>query len=308
MHKKPEKRMSRSQNLRQNVINQMLEAIARGHIRSPLPPQAALAEMFNISRTTVRHTLHHLHLRGVLEKVEETWVIVRAPDEEDGFSDLTLPIDQQALQFEQAFFNLINQRQLVPGDSFTELQLAQRVKVSPVVVREFLLRFMRYNLLEPVKRGQWRMKKFDQDYAAKLFELREMLETHALTRFLNLAADDERWMQARDLLDRHRTLRDTIASNYRQFAALDKEMHTLILSAANNPFFNQSLEIISVIFHSHYQWDESDLKQRNIVALEEHMAILTALISRQDVDALCALHAHLATARTSMIRSLRQYN
>jgi DNA-binding GntR family transcriptional regulator len=115
-------------------------------------------------------------------------------------------------------------------------------------------------------------------------------------------------MQARDLLDRHRSMRDTIASNYRHFAALDKEMHTLILSAANNPFFNQSLEIISVIFHSHYQWDETDLKQRNIVALEEHMAILTALISRQDVEALCALHNHLGTAKTSMIRSIRQYN
>jgi DNA-binding GntR family transcriptional regulator len=300
--------MSRSQNLRQNVINQMLEGIAKRHIRSPLPPQAALAEMFNISRTTVRHTLQHLHERGLLEKVDETYVIVRDPSEEDGFNALTPPIDQQALQFEQTFFNLINQRQLMPGDTFSELQLAQQVKVSPVVVREFLLRFMRYDLLEPVKRGQWRMKKFDQKYAENLFELREMLETHALTRFLNLPSQDERWMQARDLLDRHRSMRDTIASNYRHFAALDKEMHTLILSAANNPFFNQSLEIISVIFHSHYQWDETDLKQRNIVALEEHMAILTALISRQDVEALCALHNHLGTAKTSMIRSIRQYN
>ena len=300
--------MCRSQNLRQNVINQMLEGIAQRHIRSPLPPQAALAEMFNISRTTVRHTLHYLHQRGVLEKVDETYVIVRTPNDEDGFSALTPKIEQQATQFEQAFFNLINQRLLMPGDTFTELQLAQRVKVSPVVVREFLLRFMRYNLLEPVKRGQWRMKKFDQNYAEKLFELREMLETHALNRFLNLASEDERWIQARDLLDRHRAMRDTIASDYRHFAALDKEMHSLILSAANNPFFNQSLEIISVIFHSHYQWDESDLKQRNIVALEEHMAILTALISRQDVEALCALHAHLDTAKTSMIRSIRQYN
>ncbi|MDF7661586.1 GntR family transcriptional regulator [Erwiniaceae bacterium L1_54_6] len=300
--------MSRSQNLRQNVINQMLEGIAQRHIRSPLPPQAALAEMFNISRTTVRHTLHYLHQRGVLEKVDETYVIVRDPGDEDGFNALTPPIEQQAAQFEQTFFNLINQRLLMPGDTFTELQLAQRVKVSPVVVREFLLRFMRYNLLEPVKRGQWRMKKFDQDYAEKLFELREMLETHALNRFLNLASHDERWIQARDLLDRHRAMRDTIASDYRRFAALDKEMHSLILSAANNPFFNQSLEIISVIFHSHYQWDESDLKQRNIVALEEHMAILTALISRQDVEALCALHAHLGTAKSSMIRSIRQYN
>jgi DNA-binding GntR family transcriptional regulator len=300
--------MSRSQNLRQNVINQMLEGIAKRHIRSPLPPQAALAEMFNISRTTVRHTLQHLHERGVLEKVDETYVIVRDPSEEDGFNALTPPIDQQALQFEQTFFNLINQRQLMPGDTFSELQLAQQVKVSPIVVREFLLRFMRYDLLEPVKRGQWRMKKFDQKYAENLFELREMLETHALTRFLNLPSQDERWMQARDLLDHHRSMRDTIASNYRHFAALDKEMHTLILSAANNPFFNQSLEIISVIFHSHYQWDETDLKQRNIVALEEHMAILTALISRQDVEALCALHNHLGTAKTSMIRSIRQYN
>ena len=300
--------MSRNPNLRHNVINQMLEGIARRHIRSPLPPQAALADMFNISRTTVRHMLQHLHQRGVLEKVADSWVIVREPDEDDGFQDQVLPVNQQALQFEQAFFNLINQRLLMPGDRFTELQLAQQTHVGPVVVREFLLRFMRYNLLEPVRRGQWQMKKFDQDYAGKLFELREMLETHALNRFLNLPSDDERWMQARDLLDRHRRLRDTLASHYRQFAALDKEMHTLILSAANNPFFNQSLEIISVIFHSHYQWDESDLKQRNIVALEEHMAILTALISRQDADALCALHAHLATAKTSMIRSLRQYN
>ncbi|NIG20877.1 GntR family transcriptional regulator [Pantoea sp. Al-1710] len=300
--------MSRSLNLRQNVINQMLEGIAKRHIRSPLPPQAALAEMFNISRTTVRHTLQHLHERGVLDKVEETYVIVRDPSEEDGFSALTPPIDQQARLFEQAFFNLINQRQLMPGDSFSELQLAQQVKASPVVVREFLLRFMRYDLLEPVKRGHWRMKKFDQPYAENLFELREMLETHALTRFLNLPSSDERWIQARDLLDRHRAMRDTIASNYRHFAALDKEMHTLILSAANNPFFNQSLEIISMIFHSHYQWDETDLKQRNIVALEEHMAILTALISRRDVEALCALHNHLGTAMSSMIRCIRQYN
>ncbi len=300
--------MSRSQNLRHNVINQMLEGIAKRHIRSPLPPQAALAEMFNISRTTVRHTLQHLHQRGVLEKVEESYVIVRDPSEEDGFTALAPPIDQQALQFEQTFFNLINQRQLMPGDTFSELQLAQQVKVSPIVVREFLLRFMRYDLLEPIKRGQWRMKKFDQRYAENLFELREMLETHALTRFVNLPSQDERWIQARDLLDRHRAMRDTIASNYRHFAALDKEMHTLILSAANNPFFNQSLEIISVIFHSHYQWDETDLKQRNIVALEEHMAILTALISRRDVEALVALHNHLGTAKSSMIRCIRQYN
>ena len=61
--------MSRSQNLRHNVINQVINDMARGFIPSPLPSQSALAEMYNISRTTVRHILCHLCERGVLSQV-----------------------------------------------------------------------------------------------------------------------------------------------------------------------------------------------------------------------------------------------
>lgn len=299
--------MSRTQNLRHNVVNQMLEAIARQHIPSPLPPQAALAEMFNISRTTVRHSLDYLQQRGVLEKVNGSWLIVRQPEQSDGF-EATLPgPDAQASLVEQTFFHMINQRQLLAGDSFSELQLAQSMGVSPISVREFLLRFSRYGLIENVRRGHWLMKKFEPEYAEKLFELREMLEIYALNRFMNLPADDPRWIAARDLLSRHRQMRDTIATSYRNFSQLDRELHQLILSAANNPFFDQSFEVISVIFHFHYLWDESDLKQRNIVALEEHLAILTAMISRNDIEANIEFHRHLTTAKASMQRSIRHY-
>ena len=58
--------MSRSQNLRHSVINQVIEDMARGNIPSPLPSQSGLAEMYNISRTTVRHILQHLSACGVL--------------------------------------------------------------------------------------------------------------------------------------------------------------------------------------------------------------------------------------------------
>ncbi|CRY53534.1 MULTISPECIES: GntR family transcriptional regulator [Yersinia] len=300
--------MSRTQDLRHNVINQMIDGIAKGHITSPLPSQASLAEMYSISRTTVRNTLSHLHQCGVLEKVGDYYIIVRTPQIEDGFDCVSQSSDAQAEIFEHAFFQMINQRQLRAGDSFSELQLARAANVSAVVVREFLLRFCRYNLIVNIRRGQWSMNKFDQNYAEKLFELREMLETHALNRFLNLAHSDERWLQAKELLARHRQLRDTIGNSYRMFSQLDRDFHTLILSAANNPFFNQSLEIISVIFHFHYQWDESDLKQRNIVAIEEHMAILSALIFRNDLDAVRELRRHLDTAKQSMIRSIAQYS
>ncbi|MBC6501572.1 GntR family transcriptional regulator [Citrobacter freundii] len=298
--------MSRSQNLRHNVINQIIDDMARGHIPSPLPSQSALAEMYNISRTTVRHMLSHLGECGVLTQVGSHYVIVRKPDHDDGFACTTASMTEQNRIFEQAFFTMINQRQLRAGESFSELQLARAAGVSPVVVREYLLKFERYNLIKNEKRGQWSMKQFDQAYAEQLFELREMLETHSLQHFLNLPDDDPRWLQAKTLLERHRILRDSIGSSFRMFSQLDREFHALLLSAADNIFFNQSLEIISVIFHFHYQWDESDLKQRNIIAIDEHMTILSALICRSDLDATLALCNHLNSAKHSMIRSINQ--
>lgn len=298
--------MSRSQNLRHNVINQIIDDMVRGHIPSPLPSQSALAEMYNISRTTVRHMLSHLGECGVLTQVGSHYVIVRKPDHDDGFACTTASMTEQNRIFEQAFFTMINQRQLRAGESFSELQLARAAGVSPVVVREYLLKFERYNLIKNEKRGQWSMKQFDQAYAEQLFELREMLETHSLQHFLNLPDDDPRWLQAKMLLERHRILRDSIGSSFRMFSQLDREFHALLLSAADNIFFNQSLEIISVIFHFHYQWDESDLKQRNIIAIDEHMTILSALICRSDLDATLALCNHLNTAKQSMIRSINQ--
>ena len=300
--------MSRSQNLRHNVINQIIDDMARGHIPSPLPSQSALAEMYNISRTTVRHMLSHLGECGVLTQVGSHYVIVRKPDHDDGFACTTASMTEQNRIFEQAFFTMINQRQLRAGESFSELQLARAAGVSPVVVREYLLKFERYNLIKNEKRGHWSMKQFDQAYAEQLFELREMLETHSLQHFLNLPDDDPRWLQAKTLLERHRVLRDSIGSSFRMFSQLGREFHALLLSAADNIFFNQSLEIISVIFHFHYQWDESDLKQRNIIAIDEHMTILSALICRSDLDAILALRNHLETAKQSMLRSIQQNN
>ncbi|HFZ8994907.1 TPA: FCD domain-containing protein [Citrobacter freundii] len=298
--------MSRSQNLRHNVINQVIDDMAHNHLPSPLPSQSALAEMYNVSRTTVRHILRHLHECGVLTQAGSDYVIVRPPGSDDGFVCTTASITEQTRIFEQAFFCMINQRQLRAGETFSEIQLAKIAGVSPVVVREYLLKFGRYNIIQSEKRGQWRMMQFDQSWAEQLFELREILETHALQHFLNLPASDPRWLEAKTLLERHRTLRENVGDDFRQFSRLDRDFHVLILSAANNIFFNQSLEIISVIFHFHYQWDERDLKQRNIIAIDEHMTILSALICRSDMDATRALHNHLNTAKQSMIRAIKQ--
>ena len=117
--------MSRSQNLRHNVINQVINDMARGFLPSPLPSQSALAEMYNISRTTVRHILSHLCERGVLHQVKQDYQILRQPEVQDGFDGASASLAEQNRLFEQAFFTMINQRQLRAGEMFSELQLAR---------------------------------------------------------------------------------------------------------------------------------------------------------------------------------------
>ncbi|PWC21662.1 GntR family transcriptional regulator [Brenneria roseae subsp. roseae] len=299
--------MSRTSTLRHSVINQFIEAISLGHITSPLPSQSTLADMFNISRTTVIHVLSYLMEQGVLQQAGGKYAIARQPTDADGFDVISGTMDEQTELFESRFYHMINQRQILPGDTITELQLARQCNVRPVVVREFLLRFSRYDLMESVRRGHWKMKQFDQEYAEKLFELREMLEVHALNCFMNLSDSDSRWITVRELLENHRHLRNTINQNYRMFSLLDQQLHMLLISAANNPFFDQMSEIISVIFHFHYQWDDRALKQRNTLAVEEHLAILSAMACRDRSLAMRELRQHLDTAKQSMIQSIERH-
>ncbi len=57
-------------------------------------------------------------------------------------------MSEQNKVFEQAFFTMINQRQLRPGETFSELQLARAAGVSPVVVREYPLMRTRVMLIK----------------------------------------------------------------------------------------------------------------------------------------------------------------
>lgn len=138
--------MSRTPTLRQHVINQFLNAINQAWLVSPLPSQAVLADMFNISRTTVMHTLDYLTERGIVVREGGKYHIARVPENNDGFDVIAETLEEQTALFEKRFYHMINQRQIVPGDAFTELQLARWCHVRPVVVREFLLRIIYFSI------------------------------------------------------------------------------------------------------------------------------------------------------------------
>ncbi|KGQ24507.1 FCD domain-containing protein [Gallibacterium anatis] len=299
--------MSRDFELRNEVANQVMDAISAKVLDSPLPSQVILASLYNVSRTTIRSVLSELLKKGILVKQNENYVVSREPREEDKFTLLkTKQNDPKSLKKIESYFQeIVRTKVIKPGDKISELWLAKNANVDIFSVRAYLIQFSRFNLIKNLGRGEWQLVAFTPHYADKLFELREMLECHALNCFMNLPQSDVRWSQMRMLLQEHRVLREHISEQFTDFAKLDHQFHSIILSAADNPFINDFIELISIIFNFHYQWDNRDLKTRNILAVEEHLAVLVKIVSQDDLGAITELKRHLNTAKKSLMNSIR---
>ncbi len=298
--------MSRDMTLRLEIINQLIDNISSNLLTSPLPSISSLAELYGVSRTTIRSALWYLTEQNIITKTGNKHYVARIPNKEDKISYLCIKRTErsQIQRLENYFQASVQKKKIKPGYEFSELELAQNANVDVFTVKEYLIQFSRFNLITNLHRGKWKLTEFTPHYADKLFELREMLECHALNCFMNLPQHDIRWKQMKMLLQEHRNLRDNIADKYEDFSQLDHQLHTLILSAANNPFINDFIELITVIFHFHYQWDNSDLHTRNILAVEEHLSILVKIVSQDDLGAITELKRHLQTAKKSLMNSI----
>jgi DNA-binding GntR family transcriptional regulator len=284
------------------ATNMLLDYLAEHvTIGERLPTEMAMTGLAQTSRTVVRAVLAHLVQRGLIGGMKERHLL-RKPVKEDYFDDAQT--HSGAEQVQKVLMERIYQRDLPPGSSFTEIELARLAGVSTITVREFLIAFSRYGLIEKKPRGGWRLCAFDRTYAEELAEARELFEFAAIKRIGKLAPDDPAFERLNDLLKRHEQLESADPASHTDFPALDREFHGFLLGLLNNRFADGLNDIVSMVFHYHYQWDKSDEMPRNLHAVKEHLAILRALARRDVPAALEAMSTHLGSARTTMLRSI----
>ena len=95
-----------------------------------------------------------------------------------------------------------------------------------------------------------------------------------------------------------------IDTRFHDFSDLDNRFHRLVHDASHNRFIEDFYDIIAFIFHYHYQWNKTLEKQRNSVAIMEHLDYIDALFSQDAVRVEAACRRHLTSARTTLIASL----
>ena len=208
-----------------------------------------------------------------------------------------------AAQVEKRFMEWMLRDNACPGTTINELDLARQFGVATTGIREFLNRFQRFGLIEKRPNAGWVFKGFTPDFALELFEIREMFELRSARAFAALPESSPLWQQTEALRREHVALLGEIEQRFHDFSDLDSRFHRLINSAAPNRFIDGFYDIITLIFHYHYQWNKQDERQRNEVAIREHLTYIEALQGGSSSMVESACHAHLDSARETLLRS-----
>src|SRR3569623_1705078 len=237
-----------------------------------------LGQRLAVSRTSVRKALQELTDRGLISHGPDR-VIISRPRAADRFPGAETIATSQHV--ERKFMEWMLRDDLRPGAAINVLELARSFGVSTTALREFLNGFARYGLIEKRPNASWTFKGITPDFAAELFAVREMFEITSAKAFISLPKGHMSWSQLRELKAEHQALARDIDRRFQDFSELDARFHRLIFEASANRFMRDFYDIMAFIFHYHYQWNKAEERQRNAIAIKEHMVYFDALTSRE---------------------------
>ncbi|ASK32898.1 GntR family transcriptional regulator (plasmid) [Alcanivorax sp. N3-2A] len=185
---------------------------------------------------------------------------------------------------------------LLPGDRFSENEIAERMGASRTPVREALFRLEREAYVEVLHRSGWQVKPFDFTYFEELYDVRTVLECAAVRRLC------EHSEPAPLLDDLNRIWRVPAAARLEDGATLsglDERFHEMLVEAAGNGemarIHHDLTERLRIIRRLDFT------KPMRIGATyDEHGAILEAIEHRRCEPAQVMLKAHIRASRNEV--------
>jgi DNA-binding GntR family transcriptional regulator len=284
--------------------NGLLAMLRARPIGSDLGSEIGLATALGVSRTTVRAILAAAAAAGLVDLRDRARRIVRHPVEEDSFPETETESIESVV--ERKFMEWTLRGDCRAGQQVNGLDLARQFGVSPSAVRDSLNRFATYGFVGRGRGGGWTFLGFNRAFADELCDIREVFELISAEKFCRIPPEDTVWRRLAVLEEQHVHLLSNVEERYCDFSELDERYHRLIYSASRNRFIDRFHETMRIVFHYHYLWNKVDEKERNIVAIQEHLAYIAALKSRDLGAVLTAARIHMRSVRTSLMAAIAE--
>lgn len=184
---------------------------------------------------------------------------------------------------------------MLPGDRFTEAEIAERVGTSRTPVRQALYRLQREGFLDVRFRNGWEVRPLDFEQLDALYELRILLEQASIKRLKNLDQEELR-SALKPLEDRWLVHARKRSSDAGDVASWDENFHTSLVAAAGNSEFARVHREVTDKIRIIRRLDFTELL-RIKATYDEHSAILLALGQRDFNKGASLLSAHIETSR-----------
>ncbi|NPE60567.1 GntR family transcriptional regulator [Dickeya dadantii] len=185
---------------------------------------------------------------------------------------------------------------LLPGDRFTENELAERLSVSRTPIRQALFRLETEGFVSVYYRSGWQVKPFDFAYFEELYDLRIVLEREAVQRLCLLPPDS----CAALLQPLHQYwIDEPRQDDGQQVSRQDETFHLKLVAAAGNRemarVHRDVTEKIRIIRRLDFT------RQDRIQATyQEHAAILQAILAQDSEQACRLLAEHIAGSKAEV--------
>lgn len=184
---------------------------------------------------------------------------------------------------------------LLPGDRFTENEVAERMAASRTPVREALMRLQREGYVEVSFRSGWQVKPFDFDQFEQLYDLRIVLEMAAVKRLCEMEpAPDLEALKGIWLVDAKHRL-----DSGPKVCALDEQFHLHLVGATGNTemarIHREVTERLRIIRRIDFT------QQPRIEATyQEHGKILRTIIKRRIDESQMLLKTHIEASKAEV--------
>ncbi|WP_033748298.1 GntR family transcriptional regulator [Pantoea sp. NGS-ED-1003] len=185
---------------------------------------------------------------------------------------------------------------LMPGDRFSENEIAERLEVSRTPVRQALFWLEREGYVEVWFRSGWQVKPFDFEYFEELYDFRTVIEREAVRRLCvlpPLACAEMLAALKRFWIDDPRLEEGIVVS------AQDEAFHMALVAAAGNQeiarVHGELTEKIRIIRRLDFTRDD-----RVEATYREHAQILRAIFQQNTEEAQRILTDHIAVSKAEV--------
>lgn len=187
---------------------------------------------------------------------------------------------------------------LLPGDRFSEGEVAERMAASRTPVRQALYRLEREGYLEVYFRSGWQVKPFDFAHFEELYDVRIVLEQAAVKRLCDREAGE-----TPALLDELKRIwmvePEQRLADGREVSRLDERFHCQLVEATGNREMARLHGEVSEKIRIIRRLDFTQTP-RVQATYDEHAWILGAILSRRCEEAQLLLKAHIEVSKAEV--------